>query len=273
MITIKCETGHDVIASEDTLEGADLSGRNLHRALLGRANLKGARLARCDLRGAWLEDADLTDADLSDTAPHDRLPRARPTASSQSTWSGSDGSRSHRCKSCCRGPLWCRRRHACPQRRPAAPCGLALHPFGFGQSEGGRGVTFHPLARWVRSIEHGVTMAADGQKGRRRIGADARRAPPPAGLPWGVWGERRRSPHRASPPGGRTSGKCEGRDLNRQIRRRLASPCVAKRGGRRRRKTTKGDVGFRLCRRRRTPSRLPSRSPSAAPPRPDASMW
>jgi uncharacterized protein YjbI with pentapeptide repeats len=65
MILIKCQTGDHVVIQADSLEGANLSSLNLHRALLDRQSLRGATLVGADLRSAWLEGADLSDCDLS----------------------------------------------------------------------------------------------------------------------------------------------------------------------------------------------------------------
>jgi hypothetical protein len=65
MIVIRCETGDDVVVDGDTLVGADLSGRNLHRALLDGQMLRGADLSNTELRSAWLEGATLEGANLS----------------------------------------------------------------------------------------------------------------------------------------------------------------------------------------------------------------
>lgn len=78
MIEIKDPEGN-VLASIDahTLEGADLSGRNLARAQLAGAHLRriilrGSKLNNANLRGAVLCGADLEGADLGDA----RLERA-----------------------------------------------------------------------------------------------------------------------------------------------------------------------------------------------------
>lgn len=60
MLVIRCETGDNVTITEDTLEGARLSGLNLHRALLDGQVLRGADLSGTELRSAWLEGASLT---------------------------------------------------------------------------------------------------------------------------------------------------------------------------------------------------------------------
>jgi uncharacterized protein YjbI with pentapeptide repeats len=65
MITIKCQTGDDVVIEADSLEGADLSALNLHRAILDGQKVCRARLVDTELRSAWLQRADLTGCDLS----------------------------------------------------------------------------------------------------------------------------------------------------------------------------------------------------------------
>jgi uncharacterized protein YjbI with pentapeptide repeats len=65
MTTIKCQTGDDVIIHAASLVGADLSGLNLHRAILDDENLQGARLVSTELRSAWVNRTDFTDCDLS----------------------------------------------------------------------------------------------------------------------------------------------------------------------------------------------------------------
>jgi uncharacterized protein YjbI with pentapeptide repeats len=65
MVRIRCETGDDVEVAGDSLCGADLAGRNLHRALLEGQVLRGANLTGAELRSAWLDRADFSDSDLS----------------------------------------------------------------------------------------------------------------------------------------------------------------------------------------------------------------
>lgn len=65
MVTIRCQTGEDVLVEGDSLVGARLSGLNLHRALLDRQVLEGADLAGAELRSAWLEGAVLNRGNLA----------------------------------------------------------------------------------------------------------------------------------------------------------------------------------------------------------------
>ena len=58
MITIKCLTDENIELNLTTLKGADLSGLNLHRALLENENLSGAIIVGANLRCAELESID-----------------------------------------------------------------------------------------------------------------------------------------------------------------------------------------------------------------------
>lgn len=62
---IRCETGDDITVDGDTLVGADLSGRNLHRARLEDTCVCGANFSESELRSAWLERADFSRCNLT----------------------------------------------------------------------------------------------------------------------------------------------------------------------------------------------------------------
>jgi hypothetical protein len=64
MITIQCETGEHVHVEHDSLDGANLRGLNLHRALLEGKSLQRADLSNANLRSARLERADFSHANL-----------------------------------------------------------------------------------------------------------------------------------------------------------------------------------------------------------------
>lgn len=67
---IQCQDDKDSVIEipADTLAGADLTGRSLHRAMLEKAKMTGARCVGTNLRGAFLHGADLRFSDLTDAS-------------------------------------------------------------------------------------------------------------------------------------------------------------------------------------------------------------
>jgi uncharacterized protein YjbI with pentapeptide repeats len=69
MIEIKMPARNKVVHLDiDTLVGADLTGRDLHRAVLSGENLQGIQIRNCDARNIELRGSDLRDANLSNSA-------------------------------------------------------------------------------------------------------------------------------------------------------------------------------------------------------------
>jgi len=66
MSLIRCKTGNNIEVEGPTLVGANLSGLDLHRALLEGGDLRQANLAGANLRSAWLERATLDEATVVD---------------------------------------------------------------------------------------------------------------------------------------------------------------------------------------------------------------